>query len=145
MTREQEIIYAAGLFDGEGCCGVYANGAKHCIIRLQLVMSNPAGPRLFAELFGGHVKLGTQGNKRRTDGTAYLPIYIYVLSSGKAARALRELLPWLREKKAQAALCLEARDIQKYRQRGQGAKYNPQDLARITAIRAEVKALKRIA
>src|SRR5262252_1133845 len=92
MTREHRLIYAAGLFDGEGCVGVYADRKKHCIVRMQVGMCSPHGPQLFAELFGGHVRLTTY-RRPKGDGSFYQPVYCWVLSSAKAARALHELLP----------------------------------------------------
>ena len=145
MTREQKIIYAAGLFDGEGTCGVYAEGAKHCAIRMHMVMTTPQGPSLFAELFGGHVALHSY-RRPRADGGHYQPTYGWLVTAERAANALRELLPWLREKKAQAELCIEAREIQTRRRAagtGHGNPYPPEDLARIVEIRDRVKALKR--
>jgi len=142
MTREQQIIYAAGLFDGEGCVGVYADKRKHCIVRMSLGMTTPYAPSLFASLFGGHVKL-TSYRRKKPDGGNYQPVYCWCLTSAKAARALQELLPWLREKHAQAALAIEARGIQRRRPRGVGAQWPLADVARLKVIRAEVKALKR--
>jgi hypothetical protein len=143
MIREQAIIYAAGLFDGEGSVGVYAAPPKQCIVRMSVGMSTPYGPAIFAELFGGHVKLCSHRRPKGATGDTYQPVYHWFLTSERAARALQELLPWLREKRAQAALAIEARGIQRRRPRGVGARWPLGDVARLEVIRAEIKALKR--
>lgn len=149
MTKNEQLAYAAGLFDGEGCCGVYAEGAKHCFLRVNMVMVTPQGPSLFADLFGGTVRLRNY-RRARPEGGHYQPTYEWLVTADRAANALRALLPWLREKKAQAELCIEAREIQLRRRgngraigRGLGSPYPAKDLARIVEIRDRVKALKR--
>jgi len=118
-------------------------------------MCTPRGPSLFAELFGGHVKAATWRRKKPAGGyyeaTYYLPVYIWSVTADNAANALRELLPWLREKRAQAELVIEAREIQRGRKgqgvgigRGHGSPYTEAELTRLGEIRAEVKALKRV-
>jgi len=139
IPRNVLLAYAAGLFDGEGCCGVYANGAKHCAVRVQLVLTTPHGPALFADLFGGNVKLS--GYRR----PKALPVYVWAVTADRAANALQAMLPWLREKRGQADLCIEARTIQRGRRRGKGAAYKEHEMARITEIRSQVGALKRAA
>ena len=145
MTREQEIIYAAGLFDGEGYVGIELvprPRATAVLLVVAVQMTSPQGPALFAELFGGTVRL----QKRRTltvSGKEWRPLYLWRLCAKKAVPVLEALRPYLREKAAQVDLCLEARRIQENRPKGQGASYRPADRARVTAIHAEVKALKR--
>jgi hypothetical protein len=143
LTRREQLIYAAGLFDGEGCVGVYATAYRHCIVRMAVGMATPQGPSLFAELFGGHVKLCSYRRPKGDGSGYYQPVYHWFLTSARAARALQQLVPFLREKQPQAVLTLEARAIQRHRPRGQGAAWPPADVARLKVIRAEVKALKR--
>ena len=142
IATNEQLAYAAGLFDGEGCCGVYADGAKHCAIRVQLVMCAPYGPSLFAELFGGHVKLSSYRRPKATGGE-YQPVYIWSVTAERAAASLRALLPWLHDKKTQAELVIEARQIQNDRRRHREREYHPAALHRIGEIRDKVKALKR--
>lgn len=145
MTRDQEIIYAAGLFDGEGYVGIQFGKrarADVMIIVVQVQMTSPQGPALFAELFGGRVRI----QKRQgltVNGKVWRPLYLWRLAAAKAIPALEALRPYLREKAAQVDLCLEARAIQERRPKGQGAAYRPEDRARVTAIHQQVKALKR--
>jgi len=145
LTREQRFIYAAGLFDGEGYVGLEFSKRPRATVLLlvvQVQMSTPQGPALFAELFGGRVRI-QQRRSLNVTGKPYRPMYFWRLCAAKAIPVLVALRPYLREKAAQVDLCLEARRIQQNRPQGQGAFYRREDRARVGEIHAQVRALKR--
>ena len=138
MTRDERIAYAAGLFDGEGYVGIELVPrlrARAVLLTLAVQMKTPFGPQFFAETFGGRIHF--------CDPPSRTALYRWRVTSGRAAAVLRELRPFLREKAAQVDLCLEGRAIQENRPQGQGARYRPEDRARVTVIHQQVKALKR--
>lgn len=95
------LQYIAGLFDGEGCIGVYRNGKKTPHLRTQLTQNkNAVVTKMFESLvdrFGGHFS-----EQKTTHGVKYN----WQLSSHKAARFLADILPYLILKKEQAKIAV---------------------------------------
>lgn len=94
LRRIEEMAYYAGIMDGEGCIGYY---------RSLSVAVEGLYPKTIIDLhtvFGGSVSEIKRENKRR--------YYRWRIFGQDAARCLQMLLPYLREKKEQAEVGLEA-------------------------------------
>lgn len=112
-TREEKIIYLAGLIDGEGCIGAYnvrsksdVKRAQNYVVNLRVVMKTPKAIKLLHEVFGGC--LNVYSNK----GPGKLgPYFSWQLRASKCVAALKELLPHLLEKKDQAETAIEYHEL----------------------------------
>lgn len=94
LRRIEEMAYYAGILDGEGCISYY----KSLSVAVEGLY-----PKTLIDMhtvFGGSVSEIKRGNKRR--------YYRWRIYGKEAARCLEMLLPYLREKKEQAELGLEA-------------------------------------
>ncbi len=107
MRRRDQIIYAAGLIDGEGCVGlnrirgeVARNGSLQYRPRLRVKMIDYPPLALLEGLFGGSIRLHPYPDPYHDQWEWSL------ISWGPVSKALRELLPWLLVKPRQARLLL---------------------------------------
>lgn len=107
MTREQQIVWAAGFFDGEGCiCSVKATkDSKSRLLKVAVVNTHRGSVERFVELFGGHVI------EKRPQKIHHKQQYCWWASARKAERMLRELAPFLLVKQPQAKLAIAMRDL----------------------------------
>lgn len=96
-SRYVETIYLAGFFDGEGSVST-DNG----VLRLSVGQVNPKPLRTLHRRYGGHLRLiqKSQINPKHQD------IYHWTIAARSAVPVLRDLLPYLVVKKAQAVLGL---------------------------------------
>ena len=84
------LAYAAGFLDGEGCFGFYVRS-----VRIECNHTHRPTLEFLSELFGGTVRSVKYSGKNK-------PQFNWRLCGLKAARALDQLAPYLREKKAKA-------------------------------------------
>ena len=119
-VSQNEIAYLAGYTDGEGCICV-ADGST---IMVSVETCYPKIVHRYYQLFGGHFSRYDREEKNSR------PSFRWRAYAETAYLAIRTLLPFLREKKRQAELCL------KY--------YNTKDLKKRTAIDNKIRELKRI-
>ncbi len=94
LRRIEEMAYYAGIIDGEGCISYYKSLG---------VSVEGLYPKTLIEMhtvFGGSVSEIKRANKRR--------YYRWRIYGQDAGRCLQMLLPYLREKKEQAEVGLEA-------------------------------------
>ena len=113
MTNELDYAYAAGLIDGEGCIGVYNQTCPttrtktryNLLVRVQ--MSDWEAILWMKNTFGGcyrsHPQLGY--------GTRIM--YEWTLSSKMAGEFLKQILPYLKNKRRQAELAIQFQDKRK--------------------------------
>lgn len=141
MTRE-ELAYAAGLIDGEGCIGAYntrTTGEKRAAfyqLTLRVGMKHP-GPIIFLyKLFG----FG-----RHISKTKYGPVFVWQARNRQAEAVLRLLLPYLIEKKAQAKLALQFGEFRRAQRASvkSGVRYTPDMIVERDRFVTELKSLKR--
>jgi hypothetical protein len=98
MDRIQQVIYAAGFFDGEGTVGTPHR-------RFLYVAASQVDPRplqLLVELFGGAIYSHHQGPK--FEAKRVKPAWRWNLTGASAAVALAEMLPYLIVKRDVAEL-----------------------------------------
>lgn len=98
-----DIKYAAGFFDGEGCVGIYPREGRHNThhrLRTSVAQKNPAILYRLEERWGGYLTGG--------QGTSQV-CYRWNLGPRGSEIFLREIEPYLTQKRAQAKLALAFR------------------------------------
>ena len=101
--RQARVIYAAGFFDGEGHVSI-STASHRGILKIGAGQKNREPLDLLLSLFGGTVYgPDPKGMYRWTNVT-----------SDKAMRALKELLPYLRVKREQARIGIEFQEWRPY-------------------------------
>jgi hypothetical protein len=113
MANGLDFAYAAGLIDGEGCIGVYnqtcptTKTKTRYSLSVRIQMSDWEAVLWMENTFGGcyrsHPQLGY--------GTRIM--YEWVLSSKMAGEFLKQILPYLKNKKRQAELAILFQDKRK--------------------------------
>lgn len=99
MTRQEQIIFLAGFFDGEGCITIGKNGA----IEIKIINTSYINLKMYTEVFGGEVRSRSQKvNKTQ---------YYYAQYGINAFEFLKEIQPYLLDKKEQADAVLEYFDL----------------------------------
>ena len=101
MTK-LNLSYIAGYFDGEGCIYADSHGIRVFITNTYLPMLEAIN-----EYFGGIGKIVVK--KRYERDVANKECYILTFWSGRAETVLKELEPYLVEKRPQAILALAIR------------------------------------
>jgi len=108
---EKELLYVAGLFDGEGCVEInkheYWKNAKSTIYTMSLSLNNTHKPSVthMKELFGGCVYKKTADKRQNRK-----PLWHWSVRAKQAEIVLKKLLPYLRIKKEQALIALKFRE-----------------------------------
>lgn len=117
MTRRELVAYAAGFIDGEGCIVILRKKnnqgvgfhSRYYLLRLQACNTAPEGIELLYGLFGGAMRERAAHSANRYNKGV---MYEWETSSNGALKALKELLPHLRVKRAQAEFAIQ---FQNYR------------------------------
>jgi hypothetical protein len=89
-TREEEVAWAAGLFEGEGCIYERPGGG----IGTRLTSTDEDIPLRFCEIVRGGKVYGPYRNTER-DGYSRKPFWVWVGESVDALETLRLIFPWL--------------------------------------------------
>jgi len=113
MIHKTDLAYMAGIVDGEGCIDIYKHkAAKRSVreyrytMRLTVGMGRPELPKRLLSLFGGTVHISKPVNSNRSAE------WRWSVSSRKAMRVLKEVLPFLFLKKDQAKIAIELQTLQ---------------------------------
>lgn len=117
---QNEIAYLAGYTDGEGCISI-ADGST---IMVSVETCYPKIVHRYYQLFGGHFTRYSKRSKNKR------PSFRWRAYAKTAYLAIQTLLPFLREKKRQAELCL------KY--------YTTKNIKRREAIDYKIRELKKL-
>lgn len=141
--RELAIAWAAGLIDGEGHIGIGSQQPRYrgrkdgqlspiaYHVRLSVEMTDEKTVRRLAELFGNKV---TTRRRRSKDGRSfYKRQWGWKVSGRTCEPVLRELLPHLVTKQAEASVALEWFDIPRYKWRAGNERRELRD--RLIAVR----------
>lgn len=101
MPTDQEVAWAAGLFEGEGCIGLWEHHRhKRPLVRLQIIMTD----RDVLEKFCTIAECGKVSAERRTRQENRKPSFMWVISNRHDVdRLLRLFLPWLCARRAAKA------------------------------------------
>lgn len=117
MDRREQVIWAAGFFDGEGCISVGRSlkGKAYIYYTLQItVFQNERAPlEILHALFGGSLR-------RRQRG------WIWNLAGQRTIHALAEMMPFFVVKRAQAQIAV----VFQGRKAAKGGKYRDPVAAR---------------
>lgn len=89
MPSREEIAWAAGLFEGEGCI---SQGRGILVLRLN--STDEETPLRFCRIVQGGTVYGPYRNTQR-DGYARKPFWVWVGESVDALETLRLIFPWL--------------------------------------------------
>ena len=123
--------YVAGLFDGEGCIGVYASNQNGIMLRVGLANTDELVVRDLQKMFGGSVNKVTRRSNMKLDQWSWQ-------TSGAASKLfLSEIIGLLRIKKAQA---FEALKVPVHKG---GERREPGEREYVQQIAARLKLMKR--
>ena len=135
MTRQEQIIWAAGFFDGEGYIGICKKKVKetvsHCL-KLQVTNVVPTPLQDLKDLFGGSIYKKNRCKSHHRDAFTWQAEHII------ATNAIIELLPFLRVKKDEALLGLEFQS----RKKSYGTKVSMEELEQREKYYVKMKELK---
>ena len=137
MTKEQKIIYLAGLFDGEGC--VLINKAtkrrySYHRLRVQLTNLNPSPLKMAMELFGGSILIHKNRRENQQD------IWDWSVEYTRAVEFLEEIFPYSIIKKDEIEIALDFMNSKKRYGRG-GVPIN--EFRKRERFKQELQELKR--
>ncbi len=111
MERD-DLLYAAGLFDGEGCITTAVEGPNQMPdLRVSVKMTDPAVIRWLHETFKVGRVFQYRQSHRTAKGTWYRPYFYWQCGAVQAERVLGQLLPYLKVKRQQAERGLALRRI----------------------------------
>lgn len=101
--KEEDLIYAAGFIDGEGCFNINKNN-----FRVSLSISNTYKPIIqwFNDNFGGYLN-----KKGRRKLPHHRPCYTWSVSDEKSSNIAKCIVPYLKEKQGQALLLIAIRQV----------------------------------
>lgn len=110
-TKERLLAYAAGIIDGEGSISLKHQSPRPAnrsineswVSKLTVKMNDLEALNLLSSLFGGNIKMVHDKTKIEK---GLFPGYSWDLTSKKATKALKKILPFLRIKKEQAEIVL---------------------------------------
>jgi hypothetical protein len=136
-----DLAYAAGIIDGEGCIQIMHSILHGHIqswkVYLEINMCSKKVLDKMAGLFGGVVKLyGVRPEQHYRQ-------FRWQLYGTKAIDAIRQMRPYLIEKKSQAALAIDFYNHQKRCKYCSGHPLSPSILAKREKMRREMQELKR--
>ena len=97
-----ELAYIGGYFDGEGCI-THGGGKGRQRLEIHINNTYPRTLERIQEIFGGTLKERWDGNPNHRG------YFSFRLNGDNASNFLEAMLPYLREKRAQAYLGLELR------------------------------------
>lgn len=103
--NEQDLAYAAGIIDGEGCMSIDRHKRKHIYtygLSIQVSMKNPAVPKWLNSNFGGSACITRQSRGAFNQN----PLHKWSIFGTEAQQLILKLFPYLIEKKLQATLML---------------------------------------
>ena len=154
-VSDLDLAYAAGIFDGEGCVGLYTNGlirhANRSITRPFNLEVDVANTSLFLmewlyDRFGGTIQTGS--NPAEREHFHYLTCYHWCIRSRQADTFLRLLLPFLKVKHLQAETALRfygEKEAFERRVRGKnrGLRVAPEELERRSILSQRLRLLKK--
>ena len=100
--KKTDLAYLAGIIDGEGCITITKTNTDRTLrykLVIQVSMVDKVPPLLAHFAFGGYLRLRDRNPKWKA-------LWEWQIKSGDAIACLKDLLPYLRTKKAEAELAL---------------------------------------
>ncbi len=88
------FAYLAGIFDGEGCVGIYSIGVgKTKVLTVAVHMTEKHVVELFHQQFGGSFYFKPRRKEHHKDQ------WCWVVKRSRALKAMEAMSPWLRIKR----------------------------------------------
>lgn len=153
----EDIIYMAGLFDGEGCVGIYlrnirdlrrpGTSSKQYMMYVQLVTTYEPVSKWIVETFSGGT---SRGGDKVTSNPKHATSWRWKTNSRHARWFLELIVPYLKIKKEQALVAIEFQkhvegyDYRRYRKQHRGGlKPLPVDIVEFReSVSLKLKAMK---
>lgn len=142
-TNTSFSAYIAGIIDGEGCIGIYqkncAREEKSYGVRITIEMVDSFLPMAnkMMDHYGGHVSV-----RRRS--MVFSNMVAYVITGEKSANLIRDILPFLKIKKAQAILAMKLNEVSMARPaHGKVQRWNKQALEAAKSLREQIATLNK--
>lgn len=146
MERD-DLSYAAGIFDGEGCVLIDRHKGKdgrpnvNHMLTVTIGMTDPLLPRFLYDLFGGHVSF----NQRDLPGKSRRDFWVWRIKGFRAASCLKAMRPFVKLKAHQVDLAIEFQAMIDKRQRiGRGGRLKDSDIAARDAFYHKMRQLKHV-
>lgn len=138
--KDLNYAYLAGFIDADGSIGIVTIKSNNKIrYRIKLSAHNCKKEPidfLYTIFGGGKIRLKKTGKAKLHDN--WRPCYEWMITSNKAAQAIKELLPFLKVKREQAELCLKLDEINKQHSSCK-RRWNPELSSKIDKQFAEFK------
>ena len=98
VSTQEQVIYFAGLFDGEGSVGIWkqSKSPRTYILRAAIGNTNPKPLQIARAIWGGSIGFQDKGVKNK-------PLYHWQLQGAMACKFLKDMFPFLIIKSAVAA------------------------------------------
>lgn len=107
QIERDDIIWAAGFFDGEGYVGISGKpGGANYKLRATVTNCDPRPVEEFKRMFGGSVTVTNMAKYNPRARTRYT----WEISGRKVSEVLQLLLPFFRDKQEQAELAISFAD-----------------------------------
>jgi hypothetical protein len=111
VTRDTDHAWAAGVLDGEGSIQISRQNLGHTL-QVSVGQSGNDGPPAMLlrlrQMYNGHIH--ENRSTRTTTDAVRKPHYVWQVVARQAEAFLREVLPYLVAKKAQAEIAIEYRE-----------------------------------
>jgi hypothetical protein len=98
----EDLAWAAGIFDGEGCIGAYKN-RQYIRLKVEVNNTDPRMPLKLHSMFGGSLYLHPPYKDRPHEQQ----LYRWCAMDTQAGDIIAQIYPYLTVKKEQAAIALE--------------------------------------
>lgn len=139
--RKTDLAYAAGIMDGEGSIGIYANTSKkgNPVYRMRVRVNNTDEWLIhwLHQNFGGCIGVTDRGARF---GRNWKPAWYWTVSCRPALLFLNMVSPYLRLKKPQAEIAIRFQETRKH---SKGKKATEEELAISEIERTLIKNLNK--
>ena len=135
MVTDTRAAYFAGLFDGEGSCGIYSIGKRQSEFRISITNCDPRPLQVVLTLFGGRVRR----REPQPNRASKRPVYEWYNCGFKSEAFLICIRPYTIIKSEQIDVYLSARTFLA----GKGNKRTMRNDVGILQAEHTLKALKR--
>ena len=113
--KKTDLAYLAGILDGEGCIHIgkwigQEGQLPRYRLAVQISMVDKVPLLLARFAFGGYLRL----RKRKND--KWKPLWEWGVGSGSAVECLKDLMPYLHTKKAEAELAIKFQESKNHKQ-----------------------------
>jgi len=98
MTDKEQIIWLAGLLEGEGCFSIRKRGKNACAISIKLQMTDGDIVQRAAEIMSSRARMRSGGI--RQDGLPKKDVFFTDICGDRAAAIMGQILPYMGARRA---------------------------------------------